>query len=277
MTTRSLPAAGGLALVVLAALALAAPPAHADQPLWELGLGVGGLSLPHYRGSNQSNSWLLPVPYFAYRGTILRADRDGTRAMLFDNEHIDVDVSLSASAPAKSDDDIARQGMPDLQPTFEIGPKLNWHLARGADWKFDLRLPLRAVLTIESRPRSVGWTFAPVLNLDTRVNGFGIGLQAGPLWGDRRLNSHFYEVAPAYASAARPAYGAPGGYAGWQATAALSRRSGRLWTGAYVRADSVAGAVFEGSPLVKSRQQWSAGFAVSWVFAVSGERVPGSD
>jgi outer membrane scaffolding protein for murein synthesis (MipA/OmpV family) len=103
--------------------------------------------------------------------------------------------------------------------------------------------------------------------------GLDFGVQAGPIWNDRRLNEHTYGVAPVYATAARPAYSAGGGYAGWQATLGVSRRVGRLWMGAFMRADSVAGAVFEDSPLVRRRQQAAYGLAMSWVFATSSERV----
>jgi len=256
---------------------LAAAPAVA-KPLWEAGAGIGGLSLPHYRGSDQSNNWLLPVPYFVYRGRILRADRDGARAVLIDGQRVDFDISLSASAPAKSGDDPARQGMPDLEPTVEVGPRLNSTLGRGAGWKLDLRVPLRAVVTLQRHPRSVGWTLAPVLNLDLRMpQGPDLGLQAGPIWNDRRLNAHYYEVAPAYAAAGRPAYNAGGGYAGWQATLSASHHVGRLWIGGYVRADSVSGAVFEDSPLVRRNNTLAYGLAMTWVFATSSEQVSRSD
>jgi len=260
-------------LLLLLLVVLPAAAGATDLPLWEAGFGAGLLRLPHYRGSNQNHTWLLPVPYFVYRGQVLKSDRDGTRALLVDGEVVDFDLSLAASAPTNSRDDVARAGMPNLAPTIEIGPKLNANLARGETWKLDLRLPVRSVLTLGSHARAIGWSASPVINLDLREPGFDLGLQTGVLWGDRRLHGYFYDVAPAYASANRPAYQARGGYAGWQATAALSRRSGNTWMGAYVRSDSVAGAAFAASPLVTSRQQWSVGFAVAWVFATSESRV----
>jgi MipA family protein len=249
----------------------------AELPLWELGAGAGGLRLPHYRGSDRSQSWLLPVPFFVYRGEILKADRNGARALLLDTERIEVDISANASAPAKSDNDPAREGMPDLAPTLELGPKVNLTLARAADWKLDLRLPLRGATTLQRSPRFIGWTLSPVLNLDWHPGLADFGFQGGPIWGDRRYHRYFYSVAPAYATASRPAYEAPAGYAGWQATAAFSRRRGALWMGGYLRRDSVGGAAFESSPLVTSRQQWSVGFAVAWVFAASDKLVTVED
>ncbi|MGH9363054.1 MAG: hypothetical protein ACRD2T_14170, partial [Thermoanaerobaculia bacterium] len=46
------------------AVSLAAAPAAAEElPLWELGLGIGGFTLPDYRGSDQARGYVLPVPY----------------------------------------------------------------------------------------------------------------------------------------------------------------------------------------------------------------------
>ena len=66
------------ALCILGATLSSSAPA--DQPLWELGMGAGGLRLPHYRGSDQSHDLLLPVPFAVYRGEIFRATREGARA-----------------------------------------------------------------------------------------------------------------------------------------------------------------------------------------------------
>jgi outer membrane scaffolding protein for murein synthesis (MipA/OmpV family) len=256
---------------------LAAAPVRADQPLWELGLGAGALRLPHYRGADQSRSWLLPVPYAIYRGDFLKADRDGARAVLLDSERVDLDLSLAATPPTRSKDNAARRGMPDLAPIVEFGPNLNVLLSRSAASRLQLRLPLRAGWTLERGPRQVGLGAAPHLNLDLRWQGWNLGLQGGLLWGDRKRHAYFYEVDPAYASATRPAYRARGGYAGWDATLALSTRRGNLWTGGYLRLDRLDGARFADSPLVKTRGNWSAGLAMAWVLKTSDTRVPDTD
>ena len=64
------PHAARLGLLVAAGLVAAGAQA-ADQPLWELGLGVAWVHLPHYRGSDQSRDWLLPVPYAVYRLSLI--------------------------------------------------------------------------------------------------------------------------------------------------------------------------------------------------------------
>ena len=247
------------------ALALCLPAAAAELPLWELGLGVAGLSLPHYRGADKSGRWLLPTPYAVYRGEVLRANRDGVKAMLFDTDRVDLDLSLAATAPTRSADEPARVGLPDLAGTLEFGPNLNLRLARGPGWKLELRLPVRAAMTLESSPKAIGWAAAPNLNVDHRLGGWNIGTQVGALWGSRRLHAYTYDVTPAQATAARPAYRADGGHAGWQATLGLSRRDGDRWFGAFVRADSLSGSVIADSPLVRRQNTVAFGVAMSWV------------
>ena len=75
----------------------------------------------------------------------------------------------------------------------------------------------------------------------------------------------------------RPAYQAPGGYSGWVGFATLSRRFEKIWVGAYVRYDTLNGATFESSPLVKRDYALSAGIGIAWVFAESKERVETED
>ncbi|MEO7707037.1 MAG: MipA/OmpV family protein [Caldimonas sp.] len=249
---------------------------RAPAPLWELGLGAAVLNLPDYRGSDESRTYLLPLPYIVYRGDWLRADRDGARALLVKTERFKVDVSVAAAVPTRSRDNAARSGMPNLPGAFEIGPNVNFELfetpGRGA--RLDLRLPLRAAIGVQRSPDVLGVTFSPNLNLDLRgLGGWNVGLLGGPLFADRRYHQHYYGVDAAYATPQRPAYEARGGYAGWQALSAVSRRIGNLWVGGFVRYDSLRGAVFADSPLVRRDHRLTAGVGVSWVFATSSRRV----
>jgi len=248
-----------------------------SEPLWELGIGVAGFRFDDYRGSDHTNNYLLPIPFFVYRGPFLRADRDGARAILFSGRRVVVDVSLGASVPTKSKDDAARRGMPDLAGTFEIGPNLVVELweASNRKMKVELRMPVREAITLERSPRAIGLTFSPNLNLDiSGLPGKGnLGFLAGPLFADQRYHQYFYGVAPEFASAGRPAYEAPGGYAGWRATTAFSRRYDNVWVGAFVRYDNLHGAQFAPSPLVRKETTVTAGFGISWIFATSSQRV----
>lgn len=265
------------ALLALCLSAQAA--AAADLPLWELGAGIGAFALPDYRGSDEGRGYLLPVPYVVYRGKFLKADRHGVRGTLFDSDRIDLNLSAAASLPVDSTRNSARAGMPDLEPSLELGPSLEIALWRSADRRdlLALRLPVRAAFTLEGSPQAIGWVATPHLNLDLAgrgaLQGWNLGLLAGPVYGSRRQHQYFYGVAPQFATPARPAYEAPGGYAGLQFIAAASRRFPRFWVGAFVRADTLQGAVFEASPLVRRKSYLAAGAAIAWLLGESERHV----
>ena len=254
-----------------------------EHPLWELGVGVGAITLPDYRGSDESHTYVLPVPYFVYRGEHLKADRNGVRGMLYDSDKVDLNISISGTIPVHSKDNAARRGMADLKPAIEVGPTASFNFWRASDrkTKLDLRVPLRTSITVESSPKDIGWVFAPALHLDMKdpagMEGWNFGLAAGPIFNDRKYNDHFYSVTAADATATRPAYQAPGGYAGSQMTVAFSKRFKRYWVGGFTRYDTLAGAVFKDSPLVKKQNTLSAGLAVAWVVTQSGQMAKQED
>jgi MipA family protein len=267
-----------------AALAAAATAAHArDEPLWEAGLGIAALGFPDYRGSSQSSAYVLPAPYFVYRGEIFKADRHGLRGVFFRTDRIAVNLSVGASLPVDSSDNRAREGMPDLKPSVEAGPSLDVSLWRAGDRRsrLELRLPVRGAVTVSSDPRYIGLQFFPHLNVDIHdpagLRGWNLGMLAGPVFTDARYNRHFYSVPREFATAARPAYEPGGGYAGAQLIVALSRRLPRFWVGGFARYDTLRGAAFEDSPLVTSKRYAAAGIGISWIFRESSRRVPVTD
>ncbi|MDP9082522.1 MAG: MipA/OmpV family protein [Pseudomonadota bacterium] len=271
-----------LPVATLAAAAALAPCAQAkEQPLWEFGLGIGALGFEDYRGADTSHVYPTPVPYIAYNGKFLKADKDGVRGTLFNEKRLELNVSFNVTTPVRNDR--VRSGMPDLRTAVELGPTVNLHLWRSSDArvKFDLRAPLRAAFTIENSPKAIGWTFTPQFALDVvdpgGFSGWNLGLLTGPLYADRRYHNYFYSVAPQYVTASRPMYQAVGGYAGTQFVTAISKRFPKFWVGAYARYDSLAGAIFTDSPLVQRRSYWSAGFGIAWMIHRSAEIVDVAD
>jgi MipA family protein len=253
-------------------------PAHAeDKPLWELGVGTGVLVFNDYRGSNTVHGYPLPLPYFVYRGEHLKADDKGLRGLFLNQKRVELELSVNGTAPVHNN--AARSGMPDLRPTVEIGPQLDIHLWQSDERrvKLDLRLPVRTAFTVHAVPHLVGTFVAPNISLDIAQHpgseGWKLGLLAGPLFADHRYDGYFYSVAPQYAIAGRPAFDAPAGYAGAQALVALTRRYPNWWIGAYVRHDTLAGASFAASPLVKTDSYWSGGLGIAWIIRRSAQLV----
>jgi outer membrane scaffolding protein for murein synthesis (MipA/OmpV family) len=263
------------------ALALAALPAHAEEkPEWELGLGATGFVLPDYRGSDESRAYVLPFPYFTYRGDRLRVDRQGMRGIFFESDRVELNFSLSATPPVDSSKNRAREGMPSLDPTIDIGPRLDVTLARdrAREWSFEARLPVRAAIATDlSHTKQVGWVAYPHLHLFTRpeIGGvkWNLGVQGGPMYATKEYHQYFYSVDPQFATPERPAYTAGGGYSGALALVSLTRRFPRWWVGAFARYDTLKGAVFEASPLVRRDYAVMAGIAFAFVFTESSRKV----
>jgi outer membrane scaffolding protein for murein synthesis (MipA/OmpV family) len=259
----------------------AASAAHAEpRPEWEFGLGATGLTLPDYRGSDESRDYLLPFPYVIYRGERFRVDRQGIRGIFFESDSVEVNLSLNATPPVESDENRARQGMPRLDPTLEIGPRIDYRLMsdRAEEWALELRVPLRAAIATDfSHTKGVGFVFSPHLSLTTRPVLAGVkwnfGAQAGPLFATSEFHQYFYGVEEPSATPERPAYAADGGYSGAFALVSLSRRFPRFWVGAFARYDTLKGAVFDDSPLMRRDFAFAAGIALAWVFAESAKKV----
>ena len=219
----------------------------------------------------------LPLPCLSRR--LPQGGPERHSRYLFRQRPIEFNVSVGASLPVNSDENQARQGMPDLQPTVEVGPALDINLWRTPDrrTRLDLRLPVRTAVTVRGGVDDVGWVFSPRINLDivdvAGLSGWNLGLLAGPLFGSEHNHDYFYSVAPQYATADRPAFDAEGGYSGSQFLMAVSKRYSKYWLGAFARWDSLKGAAFADSPLVERDYSFSAGIGVAWILGESSTRV----
>lgn len=267
-------------LLILLIFLFPKPAVAGEKPLWELGAGLALLQMPDYRGSDKNRLYLLPYPYFIYRGDVLKVDRERITGRLFKTDRLVLDFSFFGQAPVKSSDNEARRGMPDLDPTFEAGPSLTVTLLdnRGADYKLNLTLPIRAGFSTDFYSlRHEGWVFSPRLVFqkndlipDTGVN---LGISLGPIFADSGYNGYYYSVGPAHAGASRPAYSAKAGYSGATATLGVSKAYKQLVINTFISADFLHGAVIEDSPLVKTRTSVMSGISVSWIFRKSDRNV----
>jgi outer membrane scaffolding protein for murein synthesis (MipA/OmpV family) len=255
-----------------------------EKPLWEAGFGFFSLTSPDYRGSDETRSYFLPFPYVVYRGDLIKVSRSGVYSRMLETGRVNIDLSGDASVPTDSTKNTARQGMPDLDATFEIGPALEiclWRNCTG-DRKLQFRLPVRAVFSTDFRSiENRGGTTNPNFNYDIKNigpgGGWNFGVAAGLLYATEHYHNYYYEVAPLYATSTRPAYDARGGYSGSRVTLTLSKRFQNVWVGAFARYDNLNDARFKDSPLVLSDHAFMAGLSVAWIFAESKRLVDVND
>lgn len=251
-----------------------------DKPLWELGIGAGFLMMPDYRGSDKTRAYALPFPYAVYRGGVFRMEDKRVSARVFATDRVLLDASGYGAVPVRSDDNEARRGMPDLDPTFEFGPALRIKIldSREDKYRLGLALPVRAVFSTDFRTvRYEGFVFSPRLNFQKGdvIPGTGVylGVSVGPMFADRGYHNYFYEVLPAYKTAHRPAYTPGAGYSGSTFTVGVGKNYKQFLFHTFVSADFMQGAVFEESPLVKTKTSWMGGFSITWVFLKSEKTV----
>ena len=264
------------ALVSLLAV-FATPPARCDEPLWEAGVGIAGATFPSYRGSRQQRGFVVPIPYFVYRGDRLRVGREGARGLLASTPDFEVDVSADAAIPVANTNNGPRAGMSELDPVVELGPSVVWRLGETDAGRWSLHLPLRAAIATDLRSaRQEGWVLEPALALDALdlAGGWDFRFRAGLRFGSRQYHAYYYDVGTRDVRPDRPLYHSAGGFGGTALQMGASRRFGDLWVGFFLRYDNLDGAVFDDSPLVETRQALSAGVGVSWVLWKSDTRVP---
>jgi outer membrane scaffolding protein for murein synthesis (MipA/OmpV family) len=251
------------------------------QPLWELGIGVGGLSTPSYRGSESRENYAIPFPYVIYRGSFLQVDREGgIRGKLFSSDSLRLDLSLAGNVPVRDNNDGARRGMDKLDPLIEIGARLSIDLWRSPErnHRFGFDIPLRAVYSVGDPLLDYqGVTLSPFFNYRLwQEDGEALtrySLSVGPIFANRRYHDYFYEVDSKFATPERPEYHPDSGYSGSRVTLSVTRHFRRYLIGAFARYDNLNGAVFEDSPLVETTDYLAVGVVFGWVLGRSSTRV----
>lgn len=243
-------------------------------PVWELGAGIGSIFLPHYPGADQSQALVLPFPLLVYRGEKVRADRGALRGILFESGNTRLDISIRGSLPVNSDDNRARQGMDDLDPTVEVGPQLSWTAHQNVLDTVQLRLPLRAVISIGSDGiNHQGYVANPNIRWDHAINSnLRLTARAAARFGDSKWHDYFYTVESNDVSANRPQYDAAGGYGGSSLSFSGTYQQRDWRIGGAVGIEWLGNAAFADSPLVKDTQSYFVAFAVSKVLFKSKRR-----
>lgn len=259
----------------MCAPAFAAQPATA-LPLWEAGIVGGVASTPAYPGADDRSTRALALPLLIYRGKVLRADRSGINARLFDSDRVELDVGFAASLPARSRDVALRAGMPDLRSLVEFGPRLKVLLAApDVVSRVRLELPLRAPFELGHGFQRHGLVFEPRVVYETGSDAgtWQAAASAGAVVGNARLHAYFYDVPPQYATPWRPAYQAHGGLVATRVGLNLSHRLAPDWrVFGLLRYDHLGHAANRDSPLLRRDGGWSAGVGVTWTLYRSAAR-----
>lgn len=246
-------------------------------PRWEAGVGLGIVHLPDYPGADEERARYLPLPFFVYRGEVIRSDRDGgLRGRFINSERLEFDLSFGAAFPARSENNSARTDMPDLDWMGEIGPRLIYHLYKGRMIKLDFALPIRYAFSTDMRDFDFqGYVFDPEIKFRHRAlfdaDSF-FSASMGPIWATEELMDYFYEVSPTFVTAERPLYDAESGFMGFNTSVSFGRKFPNHVTAFVgVSKNYYADAANRGSPLLRDIETESYFFGIVWTFMHSSE------
>jgi len=267
------------AVLLCCCCATLAQAANEHLPLWELGVGFGAFSTPQYMGSDERYTLPFAFPLPIYRGERWWLDRGGLRGRLFSSDRLSLDLSLSGGLPVKNSNK-ARQGMPRLHLTGEIGPRLNWSLYREQGHDLRLMLPWRAA--INTQGRFIGALTEPefqyIYQAPMHDGYLRWKLGIGALHGSQRYNDNYYGVTTAYATANRPAYQARSGLHSVFARVSVRyplTHEWQLFLSSRVR--SLANGVVKDSPLVRQNTYTTIAVGAIWMFAHAEETAAGKE
>lgn len=240
------------------------------QRTWELGLGVGAVAGPDYRGSDESRSYVAPIPYVVYRGKIIQSDRDGVRGQFIKTDNYEFTLSLSANITPESHKNSLRRelDLPELGSSLELGPAVNIRLfGESLTQGLQLSLPVRAVFAIGGDESGyIGALFQPQLIYRSRISDWGFAWRSSLTWATEDYHEHYYTLGEAKATPRYTAYQAGAGYSGWANQLSLGRQLDSWRLAFFVRHDYLGGTTFEDSPLVKTDHSVRGGLALIRVF-----------
>ena len=240
-----------------------------------LGLGVAITHIEDYIGADESQLYILPVPYIYYQSEKITIDRNVFEGDLFTHSRWHLALDAGGSIPVDSDKNKARKGMQDLDWIGELGPSIEYYISghsRSTNRVYIDFSVRKAIATDFSHVTDAGWTSQ--LSLNNRYQ-----LKSPFFKGEAKIDSaisvlnysdkysqYFYSISEDEQTPERKQYSAKGGYAGLRFSLGGTWRKNNIWVGIFTRYTYLKNATFENSSLVKSESNLLAGVVVSYIF-----------
>ncbi len=237
-----------------------------SQPKLVLGLGLGGQYIHDYRGSKSTSLEVLPFPFIRYNSDFLKIDRNGARGSIIDAKNFELNISADLALNGDDEDNVLRQGMPELDTVLQLGPSVDINLTgQNLDRGLSLRMPLRAAFAVSLEGiDAIGYNFAPKLTYRFKpYNEWQIKTDLGVLYASSQFHAYYYSVLPEQATLSRARFKAKAGYSGaFGKISAVKLSDTWLW-GMSIRYDNISGTAFIKSPLVETNNHVVISFGVA--------------
>jgi len=243
---------------------------------WEAGGGMTYFQALHYLGADQSKSYALPFPHIVIESDVFSVNRSAINGHLSKSDFFKLDLSFGGQLKVDSEDNRAREGMPDLDYVLEMGPSpeflISGHFKGNSKLTFDI--PIRASMATDFKSaESIGWRVVPTLHWFGKwpgVQGWEFDSQLRYLYGSKQYHDYFYTIEDQYVTTNRVAYQSEEGKGGLQLKLRLKTSYKGMIVGVFVVYTDVSNAVFNDSPLVIEDTNYTLGMYGSWTFDGSG-------
>lgn len=244
-----------------------------QKPKYEIGFGAISLDVPNYPGAANNTPRIIPFPWIIYRGDFIQADEEGTRAKLIVGKDLEVGLSAGFNFPIDSNENRAREGMPDTEALFGFGPGLIYRFFKDDPLqRLNLRLGIRVNYSSDfgSNTKYQGFLIEPSirywrkLSEDGNVTIFS-GLSTS--YSDQEYADFFYTVKKEFETSAREEFKAQSGLIDIAASLGISydfSAKGSFFTGAFY--SNLTRAANKESPLVEEQHNLGLIIGFAWLF-----------
>lgn len=243
-----------------------------DKPIYELGFGTVGISVPNYPGAERATFRTIPFPWIIYRGDYLKADEEGNRIEFLRSETIELGMSGGFNFPIDSNENKARKGMPNTGALFGIGPSLIYRFPyKGGLQRTTMGLGLRINFSVDNgEMKEQGFLVEPNIRYWVKAGRkspltFFTSLSIS--FADKKYHEFFYEVESQYATAFREEYKAKAGMVDIASSLGLSfelNKKTSFFGGLYYSNLSLASN--KRSPLVENEHNIGYALGIAWMF-----------
>lgn len=253
------------------------------QPLWEFGVGGGVVDVANYPASGERNFIALAAPYLVYRGDVFRlGGGGGARAVVVEKGNFEIDLSFGGAFSADSEDNSVREGMPELDFLFEVGPQIiykvkDFSFDGGGNGRLNAKVQTRAVFSTDfGRIDQRGYVLESQLSYQQRgvmLDKTGLNVSFSATFASEKLHDYFYQVGDEFVTDNRQAFDAKGGYLGSELSVGFSFpifENARGFIGG--SASFHQGTANEDSPLFEDDVTFSIGAGFVWRLYESREK-----
>lgn len=251
-----------------------------NLPKYEFGLSLAHLSFPNYPGAKGQENLTLPLPFFFYRGDLLRSDEDGgIRGRILDYDRFEINFSISGAPPASSDDIEIREGMDDLPFILELGPRLIYKIILPSinhNWRLNFYLPFRVPIAFDGiRTDDRGLIINPSVFgfyniIPKKLKAF---FRLSYRWGNEEFNQTYYQVNQSNVTGLRNRYDARSGSVSVSSGIGFNYKFNKdiTITSAFFFED-LSGNANKGSPLFEKEENYFFFTALSWTLFKSKKK-----